>query len=230
MAAMQFVDLGLAPYREVWALQARTADEVLAGAPERVFLVEHPPVITLGRRPGGQEHILADQRALARRGIEVVHSDRGGDVTFHGPGQLVVYPILHLGRRGWMAGTYVRRLQELMVAVLAEWGIAGRLEPGAVGIWVEEGGRAAKICALGVRIRRQVSLHGLALNVTTDLRAFDLINPCGLGRPVSSLARLLGERTPAMAEVKAVVRREAERLVAEQNRPALDDGGHRRER
>ncbi|MGA2498956.1 MAG: lipoyl(octanoyl) transferase LipB [Tepidisphaeraceae bacterium] len=212
---MRFIDLGTSDYRPAWALQEAAVEEVAAGAEERVFLVEHTPVITLGRRAGLEKNVLAGADYLAGLGVDVVHSDRGGDVTFHGPGQLVVYPIIRLIDRKLTVGGYVRRMQEIVVATLADLDIASQLDPSAVGVWTRDGDRLAKICALGVRVRRGITMHGIALNVATDLRYFDLINPCGLGRPVTSIQRVLGTGAPGMERVKEAVRRRlAERLDA----------------
>jgi lipoyl(octanoyl) transferase len=195
-------DLGLMDYRQAWALQESVLAKVADGAAERLLLVEHPPVITLGRRPPTEAHLLATRDELAGAGVEVVHSDRGGDITFHGPGQLVAYPIIRLIDHRLSVGGYVRMLEHSVIAALAELGVAGGREPGAVGVWTQN----AKICAIGVRIRRGVSMHGLALNVDIDLSRFDLIVPCGLsGRSVNSLRRVLGERAPSMAKVKSVL-------------------------
>ena len=212
---MRFLDLGTSAYRPTWAIQETAVEEVAVGGEERVFLVEHPPVITLGRRAGLEKNVLAGAESLATLGVEVVHSDRGGDVTFHGPGQLVVYPIIRLIDRKLTVGGYVKRMQEIIIATLADLGIAAELDPFAVGVWTRDGDHQAKICALGVRVRRGVTMHGIALNVTTDLRYFELINPCGLGRPVTSIQRLLGASAPGMAQVKtAMQRRLTERLDA----------------
>ena len=210
---MKVADLGIMPYRQAWAMQEEIHAQVLDGAPERLLLLEHPPVITHGRRPEGAEHLLASQDRLNQLGVELVPSDRGGDITFHGPGQLVAYPILRLNDHGWSVGRYVRVLQESVIEALADFGVTARREEGVIGVWTEDG---AKICAIGVRIRRGVSLHGLALNVCTDLRYFDLIVPCGLaGRPVTSLKKILGDRAPSMRQTKdALIRamKEAVRL------------------
>jgi lipoyl(octanoyl) transferase len=136
----------------------------------------------------------------------VVQSDRGGDITFHGPGQVVAYPIIRLNDHALSVGGYVRALERGVIDALDKLGVPARCETGAVGIWVDDAGpqcTAAKVCAIGVRIRRGVSLHGLALNVNTDLRYFELIVPCGLsGRAVTSLEKLLGGRAPPLARVK----------------------------
>jgi len=196
-------DLGQLAYRPAWEYQERVHQRVLEGDEERLLLVEHPPVITFGRRPGVDRNLVASEEQLQQLGVEVVQSDRGGDITFHGPGQLVVYPIVRLADHRLSVGGYVHRLEDVVVATLGEFGISAGKDPGAVGIWTEDNCQAAKICAIGVRIRRGISLHGLALNVTTDLRYFNLIVPCGLvGRPVTSLQKMLGDRAPQMAAVK----------------------------
>ena len=197
-------------YRDAWALQERVHDDAVAGGEEQLLLVEHAPVITMGRRPGLAMNILAAAEALERAGVEVVESDRGGDVTFHGPGQLVAYPIVRLADHRLSVGGYVRRLQEIVIATLNDLGVPSQTDPGAIGVWTcGTNGAAcelAKICAIGVRIRRGVSMHGLALNVTTDLRYFDLIVPCGLsGRAVTSLSKILGDQSPPMPQVKAAL-------------------------
>ena len=208
-------DLGLLPYRDAWAIQEHVHTDVLAGAEEQLLLVEHPPVITLGRRPGLEKNILAPADQLLRRGVGTVESDRGGDVTFHGPGQLVAYPIVRLADHKLSVGGYVRALQEIVIATLNDLHVPSQTDPAAIGVWTCGDGSAAcelaKICAIGVRIRRGVSMHGIALNVTTDLSYFDLIIPCGLvGRPVTSLEKLLGERTPPMDRIKAALSRRME--------------------
>lgn len=199
-------DLGLLPYRDAWARQEQAVEAVIAGGEERIFLVEHHPVITFGRRPGMERNLLADQRQLAELGVEVVASDRGGDITFHGPGQLVAYPIIRLADHGFTVGSYVHSLEAAVVAALREYHIAATTDRSAVGVWTEDESMLAKICAIGVRIRRGVSLHGLALNVAPDLRFFNLIVPCGLvGRPVTSMKKLLGHRAPELSEVRSVL-------------------------
>ncbi|MDB5290985.1 MAG: lipB [Phycisphaerales bacterium] len=203
---MRIEDLGQLPYRDAWAVQERAHEEILAGGPERIFLVEHPPVITFGRRPGVDKNLTASPELLATMGVEVVQSDRGGDITFHGPGQIVAYPIIRLADHGFSVGKYVHTLEAAAIATLAELGIEAHADPAAVGVWTERDGTPAKICAIGVRIRRGVSLHGLALNVNTDLSYFNLIVPCGLpGRAVTSVRQLLGERAPDITRVKQVV-------------------------
>jgi len=202
-------DLGQLAYRQAWAAQEESHAVVLGGGEERVLLVEHPPVITFGRRPGGERNVLASPDRLTELGVELVQSDRGGDVTFHGPGQVVAYPIIRLIDHRLSVGTYVQKLEDVVIAALAHFGVTGEKDASAIGIWVDDGGMLAKVCALGVRIRRGVTLHGVALNVSTDLAYFQLINPCGLGaRPVTSLDRLLGDRAPRMEQVKEAIARE----------------------
>jgi len=204
-------DLGRASYADAYELQTRRRDEVLARRMEErapagvLLLVEHdPPVITVSRRAGAGRHVLATPETLADAGVEVQPTDRGGDVTYHGPGQLVAYPILDLNRLGLNLHAYMRLLEDAVIAVCRGFGVeAGRdaESPPATGVWV--GGR--KIAAMGVRVRKWVTMHGLALNVSTDLSHFDLIVPCGLaGREVTSLKRELGE-APAMGGVKAAL-------------------------
>jgi len=203
---MRVIDLGIMRYRDAWARQEEAHQAVLDGGDEQLLLVEHPPVITFGRRPNVARNLIASDEQLAKLGVEVVQSDRGGDITFHGPGQLVAYPIVRLLEHRLSVGAYVKRLEHAVIATLADFGLEGRLDPSAVGVWVGYQQRLAKICALGVRIRRGVSMHGIALNVSTDLRYFNLIVPCGLaGRPVTSLHQLLGEAAPPMERVKAAL-------------------------
>jgi lipoate-protein ligase B len=204
---MEIRDLGTLKYTDAWALQESAHAQVLGGGPEQILLVEHPPVITYGRRPGVDRNLLASAEQLAAMGVQIVQSDRGGDITFHGPGQLVVYPIIRLADHRLSVSGYVHTLEAAIISALEKFGVPSNADPAAVGVWTSGGGCGpAKVCAIGVRIRRGVTLHGLALNVTTDLRFFDLIVPCGLAhRPVTSLAKLLGDAMPAMATVKAVL-------------------------
>jgi lipoate-protein ligase B len=191
------------PYRTAWALQEAAHAEVLAGGEERVLFVEHPPVITFGRRAGVTRNLIASDEQLAKLGIEVVQSDRGGDITFHGPGQIVAYPIIRLNDHHLSVGAYVHGLERAVVRTLQDFGINAAADASAVGVWADDAGRQAKVCAIGVRIKRGISLHGLALNVETDLTYFELIVPCGLpGRPVTSMRKLLGAKTPAVIAIK----------------------------
>jgi len=200
MADLVTLDLGRAPYGPTVRLQERLHGEVREADEERAYLllVEHdPPAITLGR--GADEtHVTASRERLAAMGVEVHPSARGGDVTWHGPGQLVAYPILRLDLHGRDVRGYLRDLEEVLIRVLARFGLeAGRAE-GMTGVWVG----AEKIAAVGVAVRRWVTWHGVALNVADCLDAFDLIVPCGIrGFGVTSLSRALGREVP-VAEVK----------------------------
>ncbi len=208
------IDLGRMNYAEALKVQREHHAEVLAqrddvaGGVGRLLLVEHdPPVITFGRRPGSDQHLLADEQRLEALGIEVHTTDRGGDITYHGPGQLVVYPIIDLNRAHMRLHDYMRCLEQSVIDVCASFDIAAQREQSATGVWVDgagPNGASAKVCAIGVRIQQWVSMHGLALNVTTDLSHFECIVPCGLtGRTVTSLHRLLGDACPTITEVKA---------------------------
>ena len=202
---MDVVDLGRLPYRAAWAAQESAHADVLGGGAERVLLVEHPPTVTVGRRPSGRQHLLVDPEHLAGLGVDFVESDRGGDVTYHGPGQLVAYPILRLADHGFTVSSYVHWLERAVVDALADLGLPAHADPAAVGVWTDAD-PPAKVCAIGVRIRRGVTLHGLALNVTTDLAGFGLIVPCGLaGRPVTSLRQELGDRGPTIVAAAAAL-------------------------
>ncbi len=167
---------------------------------DQLLLVEHPHVVTMGRN-GQAAHLLASAEVLAATGIEYYETNRGGDVTYHGPGQLVGYPIVQLNEWKRDVHAYVRALEEVIIRVLADFGLTGERVAGATGVWT--GG--AKICAIGVHLSRWVSSHGFALNVTTDLQYFQYIVPCGLTKPVTSL-RQLGVAV-SMDEVKSAVRR-----------------------
>jgi lipoyl(octanoyl) transferase len=203
---MKVTDLGVTAYRQAWELQERTHEFVSAGGEEELLIVQHPPVITLGRRGDDGNNVLQTPQQLASQGVELIQSDRGGDVTFHGPGQIVAYPIIRLIDHSLSVGGYVHRLESIVIGALAEIGIRGITDPQAVGVWTIDEGEAAKICAIGVRIRRGTTLHGLALNVTSDLHGFSLINPCGLGsRPVTSVAKILGPVAPSLAEVQRIL-------------------------
>ena len=198
--------LGLMPYAEALALQRELVEERRAGRiGDLLLLVEHPHVLTLGvRGDGGRSNILASAEALAERSVDVHETGRGGDITYHGPGQLVGYPIIDLKPDRCDVHRYVRDLEEVLIRVAADYDIYAERVPGLTGVWV--GG--SKLAAIGVRIARWITSHGFALNVTTDLEYFKMIVPCGIAdRGVTSLAALLG-RPVARAEVEdRVVRR-----------------------
>lgn len=170
-----------------------------------ILLVEHPPVYTLGKS-GHAENLLIARETLEGMGVQFFHIDRGGDITFHGPGQLVCYPILDLDRLGIGLREYIEALEEAVIRTVAEYGIAAGRIAGASGVWIDPGKvRPRKICAIGVRSSRYVTMHGFALNVTTDLRWFSRINPCGFtDRGVTSIAAETG-REIGMSEVKSLV-------------------------
>src|SRR6266481_1673908 len=183
------VDLGLLGYAEAYALQKRVVAARKGGAIEDVLLLcEHPHVITLGRS-GKRDNLLASEHVLRQKGVEFHATDRGGDITYHGPGQTVGYPILNLGAIRRDVVWYVRLLEEAMIRATEEFGITAERETGRTGVWVQAG----KLAAIGVHISRWVSSHGFAYNVSTDLRNFDLIVPCGMAdRQATSLEKLLG--------------------------------------
>lgn len=226
------IDLGRLDYEEALAIQRRRQDELIAarwgraGSIGTIHLVEHPPIITVTSRPSAAGHVLADGARLRALGVRVLPTDRGGDVTYHGPGQIVAYPVLdleRLGHGGKPLGLhgYMRLLEQAVIDTLAEWAIEGERDPAATGVWVRRGGGGgegggeggggggggaasmAKIAAMGVRVRKWVTTHGLALNVDCDLSHFGLIVPCGLaGRPVTSMRALLGSNCPGLDAVK----------------------------
>lgn len=217
-------DLGRMDYKTCWEMQQRLFDALAArktqsakcgeatdGLPVEpndagtILLVEHPPVYTLGKS-GRAENLLIDRQALETLGAQFFHIDRGGDITFHGPGQLVCYPILDLERVGIGLREYIDALEEAVIRTVRRYGIAAGRIAGASGVWVEPAGkRPRKICAIGVRSSRYVTMHGLALNVTTDLEWFTRINPCGFtDRGVTSIASETGSN-PSMQEVKRTI-------------------------
>ncbi len=188
------VDLGRIRYQDASELQALLVAARKAGAvPDLLLLCEHPPVITLGRN-GRREHLLASDAVLRQMGVGFCETNRGGDITYHGPGQLVAYPILNLAQIRRDVVWYVRQLEELMIRLSAEFGVSARRIKGLTGVWVEvPGSGEQKLGAIGVHISRWVTSHGFAYNVSTDLRFFDLIVPCGIqGRKATSLEALLG--------------------------------------
>lgn len=215
---MRVIDLGTLNYTDAWREQERVHAEVLSGTGEAILLVEHTPVITFGRRAeDSAKHLVASREYLDQLGVDLVESDRGGDITFHGPGQLVAYPIVRLADHRLSVGAYVKSLEHAVMQTLGELGVASFLDPGAIGVWVDtRDKRPAKVCALGVRIKRGVSMHGIALNVTTDLSWFNLIVPCGItGKAVTSLAEIMGNRVPSMDELKRILVRRIAACVNE---------------
>ncbi len=214
-------DLGTMDYKDCWDLQQSLFDALIArkragshpvpGAgsdPDdagTILLVEHPPVYTLGKS-GHTENLLVTREALEGMGAQFFHIDRGGDITFHGPGQLVCYPILDLERIGIGLREYIEALEEAVIRTVARYGITAGRVAGASGVWIDPGGRRPrKICAIGVRSSRFITMHGFALNVSTDLGWFTRINPCGFtDRGVTSIASETGLQPP-MQEVKRAI-------------------------
>ncbi|MCC6968717.1 MAG: lipoyl(octanoyl) transferase [Phycisphaerales bacterium] len=258
---LEFTDLGRLAYAPAFDLQRQTADGVLAAREVRgidpsilpmagiIFLVEHDPVVTVSNRAGAMSHLVATPELLEREGVSVERTDRGGDITYHGPGQLVVYPILDLNLLNLGLHDYMRLLEESVVRTCAAFGVSCTRDPKATGVWtVRERGDIheadgedastlesaatphAKIAAMGVRVRKWVSMHGLALNVATNLDHFRLIVPCGLvGRPVTSLKAELGKRCPTMDEVKSTLSNTLRELINEAYVRAVEArarGGH----
>jgi lipoyl(octanoyl) transferase len=195
MRSYRFTDLGRMDWAQAYEIQQRLVEQRKAGGiADQLLIVEHPHVVTMGRN-GHDENLLASPEVLERTGVALHRTDRGGDVTYHGPGQVVGYPILDL--RDWKrdVGAYVRGIEQMIIDALADFGIpAGRIA-GMHGVWVGEGDSAAKIAALGVHLSRWVTSHGFALNVSTDLEYFRYIVPCGLSKPVTSM-RALGVDAP----------------------------------
>ncbi|NJN15770.1 MAG: lipoyl(octanoyl) transferase LipB [Oscillochloris sp.] len=189
--SVRLMRLGRIAYQAAWQRQRELAAARSGGGSDCLLLLEHPPTITLGNK-ADPAHVLFPAEDLARRGVEVVQSDRGGDVTYHGPGQIVGYPILKLGPLGLGAVDYVRRLEAVIMHTLADFGIAADRVAGLPGVWTADG--SAKICAIGVKLSAGgISTHGFALNVAPNLADFDLIVPCGIsGRAVTSMTQLLG--------------------------------------
>jgi len=241
MQEVFFKDLGRAEYKQVWDYQESLLQENvriktelrrltdhpegrLTDHPETVearglatsnylLFVEHPPVYTLGKS-GHMENVLIDEVHMKEKGIDFFQTNRGGDITFHGPGQIVGYPILDLERFYTDIGKYLRNLEEVIILVLKTYGIQGDRSQGETGVWIESGvkGRERKICAIGVRCSRWITMHGFAFNVNTDLDYFGNIIPCGIqDKQVTSLEKELG-RTLPMEEVKEEVRRRFEEV------------------
>lgn len=197
--------LGVVPYAQALEYQRDVARKRIAGAiaEDVLLLVEHPPVVTLGRS-AKEQHLLASPELLAHRGVELYEVERGGDVTFHGPGQLVGYPIIDLKRHRKDLHWYLRQVEEALIVALGELGIRAGRKEGLTGVWT--GGATRKIASIGVHARDWVTWHGFALNVTTDLRQFDLIVPCGIQAvTMTSVASELPDRTTRMADVEAAV-------------------------
>jgi lipoate-protein ligase B len=191
------VDVGLTPYRPAWELQRRLVQaRKIDAIPDVLLLCEHPHVITLGRN-GKREHLRATGRQLTQMNVEFHSTDRGGDITYHGPGQIVGYPILDLAQHRRDVRWFVSQLEEIMIRATADFGIAAKRIEDRHGIWVETLAGEEKLAALGVHLSRWVTSHGFAYNVSTDLRYFYWIVPCGIvGKRATSLERVLARRVP----------------------------------
>ena len=221
-----FEDLGRADYAPVWAIQeerlaAMTGlkrTEAALSPMERstvhhLYFVEHDPVYTLGKS-GDMHNLLLNEAGLQQKGIAFFKTNRGGDITFHGPGQIVGYPILDLEKLKTDIGWYLRSLEEIIIRTLANYGLKGERSAGETGVWLDPdiAGRERKICAMGVRCSRWVTMHGWALNVNTPLHYFDYIVPCGIrNKAVTSLQQELGQEMD-MEEVKQVLREKFEEV------------------
>jgi lipoyl(octanoyl) transferase len=198
---VQVVDFGRLGYQAAWDRQLEIHSEVLAGADDTLIFVEHDAVLTLGAN-FHEQNLLLDQEGYAAKGIDVVRTDRGGDVTYHGPGQLVIYPIFDIKKHGQDLHKWMRDLEETMILTCQEFGVeAGRMADVNTGAWVGN----KKIAAIGVKVKKWVNLHGIAINCSNDLGVFDLIVPCGVvGHGVTSLSLELG-REVGIEDVKPVV-------------------------
>jgi lipoate-protein ligase B len=213
------LDQGPVSYAEIWTLQRemlRARQNSLI--PDVLVLLEHRPVVTLGRS-ADRTHVLLPREALAARGIDLFEVERGGSATYHGPGQLVGYPIVDLRAVGEDVGRFVRTLEATVIDTLAAFEVTAARRQGFPGVWVGE----AKICALGVAIRRRVTMHGFALNVSSNLDGFSVINPCGLGRPVTSMADVLGRPVDLAAVRRVYAERFANLFGIGLERRALDE-------
>ena len=229
MKGVLYKDLGRMGYSECWDLQRSLFDYVLGAKRTGVvgenlvgheagwlFLVEHNPVYTLGKS-GKDENMLVSEAYLRSIGAEFFHIDRGGDVTFHGPGQVVGYPILDLEQLGIGLREYIDSIEEAIIGVCREWGIEAGRVAGASGVWIDgDTPRARKICAIGVKSSRYVTMHGFALNVATDLKYFNHINPCGfVDRGVTSIEREVGRKVDFELVKMQVVKHLSEKLKIE---------------
>lgn len=210
--------LGTVPYEQAYQIQCDHHQQILAArastAPElgRILMVEHPPIITITKRPDAASHVIASEARLQDQGVTLHQTDRGGDVTYHGPGQLVCYPIIDLNLAKLRIHDYIRLLESAIIDTLAEYNITGSIDPNATGVWINpndnptlhfENDQPAKIAAIGVRVRKWITLHGLSLNLNPNMDHYQLLVPCGLtGRPVTSITQLLGDQpSPTLAQL-----------------------------
>ncbi len=226
---VQYKNLGLMPYQKAWELQeellqqnihiktqnreALNNNKITNTTQHHLLFCEHPPVYTLGKS-GKQEHILINDIEREKKNIQFFKTNRGGDITFHGPEQLVAYPIFDLEKFDTDIGHYLRNLEEVVIQTLAYFNIKGERSKGETGVWIDAGQKtkARKICAIGIRCSRWITMHGLALNVNTDLQYFDYIIPCGIAnKQVTSLQKELGKNI-AMQEVVSIMKEKFEEI------------------
>jgi len=226
---IQYKNLGLMPYKKAWELQeellqqnihiktqnreALNNNKITNTTQHHLLFCEHPPVYTLGKS-GKQEHILINDIEREKKNIQFFKTNRGGDITFHGPEQLVAYPIFDLEKFDTDIGHYLRNLEEVVIQTLAQFNIKGERSKGETGVWIDAGQKtkARKICAIGIRCSRWITMHGLALNVNTDLQYFDYIIPCGIAnKQVTSLQKELGKNI-AMQEVVSIMKEKFEEI------------------
>jgi len=214
MADFNYNDIGLKDYKVVWDQQEQILAEIIAEKREtkqptsknQFILVEHPHVYTLGKS-GDEKNLLAHGDLLKKIEASFYKINRGGDITYHGPGQLVGYPIIDLEYYNIGVREYIEKMEDAIIATIAEYGLKGGRKEGATGVWLDfdHPSRARKICAIGVRVSRYVTMHGFALNINTDMRYFSYINPCGLTFGVTSIQQELGKEIP-MGEVKKILK------------------------
>ena len=220
MADFNYIDLGRKDYKECWDYQEELLAEVIAdkrssgnpSAKDYFLLVEHPHVYTLGKS-GDESNLLANADFLKKIEATYYKINRGGDITYHGPGQLVGYPIIDLEYHKMGVREYIEKMEDAIIAAIAEFGLKGGRKEGATGVWLdaEHKVRARKICAIGVRVSRFVTMHGFALNVNTDLRYFSYINPCGLTFGVTSIQQELGKEI-RMDDLKITLKEKFNRI------------------
>jgi len=200
MAMISIQDLGLIDYQSAWDIQRQCVDDVIKGRRQHVLLIcEHPPVLTLGRL-ADRSHILFNEEYLCRQGIRVIPVDRGGEVTLHAPGQLILYPILNLDKLGRDLHRYLHQLEQVGIDFLRLFGIVGKRVLGKTGVWIDD----KKIMSIGIGVRKWVSFHGIGINIYTDLSCFQMIRPCGLEVEMTSLQRQIAG-TIDMGKVKEMI-------------------------
>jgi len=225
-----FEDLGRKDYKETWDYQEYVFNEIInykislkegkctsLAPPNRLIFVEHPHVFTLGKS-GSENNLLLNHLQLQAEEASFFHTNRGGDITYHGPGQIVGYPILNLEEAGLNLKTYIHKLEESVINAISFYGIEGERLEGATGVWLDADipGRARKICAIGVRASRYVTMHGFALNINTDLKYFSFINPCGyIDKKVTSVKEELG-REINFKEAKEIMKKSFEEIFSVQ--------------